>query len=155
MRISGKIDKRQYMISFFVQDVAFKLKNQHRYKLWIRMLAKEHSRYLETINFIFCSDDYLLDLNRRFLGHDYCTDVISFDYSYLYTNKKVIGDIFLSIDTVQINAVAYGALSFEEELLRVMAHGLLHLFGYKDTTKHERCMMQEKEEAAIKLFDKI
>ena len=105
------------------------------------------------MNVIFCSDSYLQELNRRFLGHDYCTDVISFDYVNLNTKRQLLGDIFISIDTVRINAKKYMAASFDEELLRVMAHGLFHLLGYKDDSKKEKQIMREREAFAIKLFE--
>ena len=93
------------------------------------------------INYIFCSDPYLLEINKQYLGHDYFTDILTFDYS----QKPVVsGDLFISIDTVRENAEYYGA-TFEEELHRVIVHGLLHLIGYDDHTPEEQKTMREKE----------
>ena len=91
---------------------------------------------------IFCSDPYILDINQRYLQHDYFTDIITFDYC---EGKVLSGDLFISIDTVRENAAEYGA-SFEEELNRVMVHGLLHLIGYDDHTPAEQQEMRSKED---------
>ena len=97
---------------------------------------------LGDISIIFCSDPYILDINQRYLQHDYFTDIITFDYC---EGKVLSGDLFISIDTVRENAAEYGA-SFEEELNRVMVHGLLHLIGYDDHTPEEQKEMRSKED---------
>jgi len=142
------------MISFFKQDIVFNLVEQKRYRKWVNKLAFSQNQCLFDLTFIFCSDAYLLDLNRRFLGHDFCTDVISFDHSSLYSNEKISGDIYISIETVAVNAQDYGS-SFEDELLRVMAHGLLHLIGFNDINEEERLLMQQQEDIAISLFKEL
>jgi len=148
------------MVSFFCQDVNFTLKNKRLYKNWLTGIAQQKGQKLKALAVVFCSDIYLLDLNRRFLGHDYYTDVITFaahlegkerasqDKSLRKKQLGIEGDICISIDTVRINAEQYGA-SFLEELARVMAHGLLHLLGYKDVTPKEQAIMRQEEERAL------
>ena len=100
------------------------------------------------IMIIFCSDDYLLDKNRDYLNHDYYTDIITFDYS---ENDVVSGDLFISIDRVKDNAITYG-ISFDNELKRVVYHGILHLCGYKDKTEKDKKEMREKENYYLSQF---
>ena len=111
-------------------------------KQWITNVASEEQKRVGELSFIFCSDDYLLDINRRFLNHDYYTDVITFDYS---ENNRIGGDIFISIDTVRVNAEEYRQ-TFESELFRVMVHGVLHLCEYGDHSDEEKRLMREKED---------
>ena len=106
------------------------------------MVAESEVKRLGDISIIFCSDPYILDINQRYLQHDYFTDIITFDYC---EGKVLSGDLFISIDTVRENATEYGA-SFEEELNRVMVHGLLHLIGYDDHTPAEQQEMRGKED---------
>ena len=103
---------------------------------------RRYPKRLGDISIIFCSDPYILDINQRYLQHDYFTDIITFDYC---EGKVLSGDLFISIDTVRENAAEYGA-SFEEELNRVMVHGLLHLIGYDDHTPAEQQEMRSKED---------
>jgi len=140
------------MTSFFNQDIIFKLNRKRHYRLWIKELFLKHQKLQGTINVIFCSNSYILELNRYFLRHDYCTDVITFDYSHTFSKNRVTGDIFISVDTVRSNFIEYGAESFEEELQRVIAHGVLHLLGYNDVTFEEKSIMRDLEDAAIKLY---
>ena len=102
---------------------------------------------MSEIAFVFCSDDYLLDINQRFLAHDYYTDVITFDYSI---ESSISGDVFVSIDRVAENAAQVG-VSFENELHRVLVHGVLHLLGYKDKTSEEKAVMTDKEDFYLSL----
>ena len=110
------------------------------------------------LNYIFCSDPYLLEINRQFLGHDYYTDIITFDNSddYLLENGRrgVSADIYISIDTVKANGATYGE-GFERELLRVMVHGLLHLIGYDDGDAWHQQRMRAAENRALALYDKM
>ena len=109
-------------------------------------VAESENKKIGNVNFIFCSDKYLLDINRRYLNHDYFTDVITFDFS---ENEKIAGDIFISIDTVRANSVEYKQL-FDVELHRVMVHGILHLCLYRDSTKSEIAIMRSKENRYLK-----
>ena len=140
------------MISFFTQDITFKLKNKHRHRLWLKELLVKNGKKRCSLNIIFCSNSYILEVNRQFLWHNYCTDVISFDYNEPTLANKINGDIFIGIETVRANAIKFGASTFEEEILRVMAHGLFHLIGYNDVTVDERLVMTQMENDAIKLY---
>lgn len=131
------------MISFTTEgDLKFTLKHKLLLKRWLTDVAKEEQRRVGEVSYIFCSDNYLLEINRRYLNHDYYTDIITFDYS---EDNQISGDIFISIDTVRVNAKEY-AQTFENELYRVMVHGVLHLCEYKDHSEQEKRRMKEKED---------
>lgn len=137
------------MINIFFEDTEeFDLANLNIEKN-IEKLAESESRTLGDINYILCSDPYLLDINRQYLNHDYFTDVITFDYS---EDNVISGDIFISVDTVADNAKEYG-VTFEKELERVMIHGVLHLVGYNDKSDSEVKVMRSKENQYLSLFD--
>ncbi len=112
---------------------------------WIRAVAADYGFSLGQIHYIFCSDERELEINRQFLGHDYYTDIITFDYS---TASTLNGDIFISLDTVRSNAETVG-VSFEEELHRILIHGILHLTGQGDKTPETKAQMTEKENKAL------
>lgn len=115
---------------------------------WIKAVAAEYGFSVGNINYIFCSDERELEVNRQFLGHDYYTDVITFDYS---TADTLNGDIFISLDTVRSNAKEVG-VAFEDELLRILIHGVLHLTGQGDKTPETKVEMTTKEEKALSRF---
>jgi len=135
-------------VSFHNQDVAFRLNDKTGLRTWMQQVAKKEKKKLGTISYVFCSDAYLLDINIRHLDHDTYTDIITFDYS---ESDTIHGDIMISIERVKENAGTYGVRP-EEELRRVMIHGILHLCGYKDKTKAQAALMREKENAALKLY---
>ena len=139
------------MILFFTLDTDFIVSKKNRYKKWLKQLALSHGKHLQEVNVIFCSDPSIQEINRRFLGHDYATDVLSFDQSSLFSTGKISGDLYIGVESVAENAKEY-QVSFEEELLRVMAHGILHLLGYNDAIKKEQALMQRHEDAAILNF---
>ena len=112
---------------------------------WIRAVAADYGFAVGNINYIFCSDERELAVNREFLGHDYYTDVITFDYS---TSGTLNGDIFISLDTVRSNAEQLG-IAFEEELHRILIHGILHLTGQGDKTPETKAVMTQKENNAL------
>lgn len=112
---------------------------------WIRAVAADYGFSVGNINYIFCSDERELAVNREFLGHNYYTDVITFDYS---TASTLNGDIFISLDTVRSNAEMVG-VPFEQELMRIIIHGVLHLTGQGDKTPETKAEMTEKEERAL------
>lgn len=118
---------------------------------WLIALAKEENQQISNLNYIFCSDEYLLNINRDYLNHDYYTDIITFDYT---EDQTVAGDIYISTDRVAENANEF-SVTFQEELMRVIAHGCLHLLGYKDKTDEEQTMMTKKEEASLSLLRKL
>ena len=135
-------------IAFQVQDVQFTLKNKQVIRQWIAEVAANEGFSIAPINYIFCSDAHLLDMNKQFLNHNYFTDIITFDYT---EGQRLSGDIFISIDRVADNAKTYKT-TFEAELHRVMVHGVLHLMGYKDKTPADEKKMRSKENSALKLL---
>jgi rRNA maturation RNase YbeY len=135
-------------INFFNEDIDFTLESNARIKNWIRKVIQGKGFAEGTINYIFCSDNYLLDLNVKYLEHDTYTDIITFDY----TNEKVLsGDIFISIDRVKENSENYNT-SFHDELRRVIIHGILHLTGLKDKTESESLNMRKNENQCLELY---
>lgn len=113
---------------------------------WVKSTANTYNKVIGDINYIFVDDETMLDINRRFIGHDYYTDHIGFDYSQ---DNALSGDIYISLDTVKTNAEMFGA-TFGEELRRIIIHGLLHLCGLCDKTDEERILMQKAEDEALK-----
>ena len=129
------------MIRYFQEDIRFELKQKILNNRWLKMVAGSEMRRLGAINIIFCSDNYILDVNMKYLQHDYFTDIITFDYC----EKDVLsGDLFISIDSVRENAQFYGT-EFADELNRVMVHGVLHLIGYDDHSDADIAVMRQKE----------
>lgn len=135
------------MISFHY-ETDFELFSEKSYKYWVSKVVASESKELGEINYIFCDDSYLLKINQDYLNHDTYTDIISFDYS---EGNIISGDIFISVERVKDNAQDFG-VSFEEELKRVMAHGVLHYCGYKDKTEADQKLMRQKENEKIKMF---
>lgn len=135
-------------ISFRLQDVKFTLKDKQVLRNWVALVASNEGFSIAPINYVFCSDGHLLEMNKQFLNHNYFTDIITFDYT---EGKRLSGDIFISIDRVADNAKAYKN-TFECELHRVMIHGVLHLMGYKDKTPADEKKMRAKENAALKIL---
>lgn len=139
-------------ILFFEEDIKFSLKNKNIYKKWLKDLAATEEFKIGELNYIFCSDEYLYQINVEYLNHKTYTDIITFDNSE--EEDRIEGDIFISIDRVRENGEKEGT-GFDKELLRVMGHGLLHLMGYKDKKPEEAKKMREMENSAIELFEKI
>ncbi len=135
------------MISFNY-ETDFELVNEEAFKNWIIDIVDSEASAVGEINYVFCDDDYLHKINVEYLNHDTLTDIISFDYT---VGNLIQGDIFISIERVKDNANDFN-VSFEEELKRVMAHGVLHYCGYKDKTDADVELMRQKEEEKIKLF---
>jgi probable rRNA maturation factor len=135
-------------IGFTNADISFSLKDRKKLRKWLADTAAERNFSLADIQYIFCSDEFLLDINRNFLQHDYFTDIITFDLSEKKTD--LCGEIYISIPRVKENAKTYGN-SFYTELHRVMVHGILHLCGLKDkTAKQEKEMRSAEDEALLK-----
>lgn len=132
----------------FHYETDFQLKNESKFADWVSRVVASEGGTCGQIDYIFCGDSYLLKMNKKYLSHDTFTDIITFDYS---EGKRIGGDIFISVDRVSENAAIFET-DFEEELLRVMAHGVLHLFGYKDETEAGKAEMRSKENEKIKLF---
>jgi len=139
------------MITFHTEDIKFSLKNKTILKKWISSVIEKKKRKPGDLNFIFCSDEHLLGINRQYLNHDTYTDIITFDYSKEDVKLPVSGDIFISIDRVKENAGKFSK-SFENELHRIIIHGTLHLLGYKDKTKAAKQEMTMEEDKCLKLL---
>ena len=133
------------MVSFIADSIEMPALDERKVTRWIRSVAADYNFAVGNINYIFCSDERELEVNRQFLGHAYYTDVITFDYT---SGKTLNGDIFISLDTVRSNAEMVGA-PFEEELRRIIIHGILHLTGQGDKTPETKAQMTEKEEKAL------
>ena len=131
------------MIRFFNEDVPYKLTQKQATRQWLKQQAEREGFSVGDLNYIFCSDEHILQVNRDYLQHDYYTDIITFDQSE--ENGKIEGDIFISVDRVADNASQLG-IPAEQEMRRVLAHGLLHLCGYGDKTNEEEIQMRVKEE---------
>lgn len=128
------------IIQFFTEDIDFSLDNTEAITVWLTKVCEQENKALDIVNYIFCTDEYLLKINQEHLNHDYYTDVISFPYS----TEVVEGDIFISIDRIKENAISH-KVTFKQELSRVMVHGLLHFLGYRDKTVQEQTLMTSKE----------
>ena len=137
-------------ITFLPVDRSVPLKGKKTLKKFMEDLFLEEGKEMGHITYIFCSDEYLLQINQQFLKHDDYTDIITFDLS---EGTAIIGEIYISVDRVKDNAALLG-LSFKEEVLRVIFHGALHLCGYKDKKKSESKVMREKEGYYLRLFEK-
>lgn len=135
------------MISFNY-ELPFHLENEQLYSNWICSVIESEQKVLGEVNYIFCNDEYLLNINKQYLDHDYYTDIISFDYT---EENLISGDVFISIDRVKENADEFN-VSFDNELKRVIIHGILHYCGYKDKSLEDELTMRLKEEEKIKMF---
>ncbi|WP_339813573.1 rRNA maturation RNase YbeY [uncultured Imperialibacter sp.] len=136
-------------ITFFSEDVSFKLSSPNKIRRWIKEVIHLEKQTLSEISYIFCSDDYLHNMNVQYLNHDTLTDIITFDNSE--QEELIEGDIFISVDRVKENATQLN-LPFDTELHRVMIHGILHLCGYKDKTSADNELMRKKEDACLSLL---
>lgn len=135
------------MVRYFSEDIKFEFKDKLSNNRWLRFVASSEVKKLGGINIIFCSDNYILDVNMKYLQHDYFTDIITFDYC---EGDVLNGDLFISIDSVRENSVFYGT-QFTDELLRVIVHGILHLIGYDDHSEEEIKLMRSKEDYYLSL----
>ena len=133
------------MITFSSDNISMPSLNLPQVERWIRAVAAQYGFAVGDLNYIFCDDEKILAVNREFLQHDYYTDIITFDYT---TRTRVNGDIYISLDTVASNAKQVGA-TFEQELHRIIIHGLLHLTGQADKTPETKAQMTAKEEDAL------
>jgi probable rRNA maturation factor len=135
-------------INFFNQDLPFKLPKPRKTAQWLKSVIRQEKQQLVSLNYIFCSDQYLLDFNQKYLMHETLTDIITFDNSD--EQSCIEGDIFISIERVKANALAL-KIEFEDELHRVMVHGVLHLSGHSDKSKLQKLDMRKKEDAYLSL----
>jgi probable rRNA maturation factor len=137
-------------IKFYTEDIQFKLMRKTLLRQWLETSALKEGYSISSLNIILCSDEHLLIINNQFLQHDYYTDIITFDYS---KESSLIGELYISLERVLDNAQKNN-VSPENELYRVIIHGVMHLCGYKDKTKKELKAMREKEEFYLQKIDK-
>jgi len=137
------------LILFHNIDIDLSVKNKSIVKNWIKNSITDHFKKPGDINIIFCSDNYLLNINNQYLNHNYYTDVITFNYN---NKNKINGDIFISVDTVKQNSITFNS-NFNNEILRVIIHGILHLINYNDKTKKEQILMRKKEDELLSKID--
>lgn len=139
------------MVTYFTEDTSFRFKEKRLTSRWLKAVAESEGKRLGDIGIIFCSDNYLLNVNKEYLSHNYYTDIITFDYC---EGNKLSGDLFISVDSVRENA-AYYDVEFHVELRRVIVHGLLHLMGYDDHSDEDITQMRAKENACLLLRDQL
>ncbi|MBO5978678.1 MAG: rRNA maturation RNase YbeY [Bacteroidales bacterium] len=139
------------MIQYHANDIDMPQLDTTLVSRWLKQLAAFHRRKLGDINYIFCSDKKILEVNIEYLGHDYYTDIITFDYD---EGLRVSGDLFISLETVASNAEMLG-IAYEEELMRVMAHGVLHLCGFKDKSDEDAANMRLREQEALAILNEL
>ena len=135
-------------ISYITQNVEMPAIDAEKVKCWIETVAREHGKRVGALTYVFCDDEYILSTNNQFLGHDYYTDIITFDYS---NSHRISGDMVISLDTVRTNAEQLG-VDYNSELLRVIIHGVLHLCGINDKGPGEREIMERHENEALALL---
>ncbi|RUT78831.1 rRNA maturation RNase YbeY [Ancylomarina longa] len=139
------------MITYNSCDIEIPAIDQERLNDWINRVVINNNCEIGELNYYFCSDDHLLQMNREHLNHDYFTDIITFDYT---VSDLISGDMFISVDTVKDNAQEYKC-EFSQELRRVLIHGVLHLIGFDDKTDKDQEIMTQKEDESLALFSKI
>ena len=142
------------MIRYYNESCNYALPKKRLTSAWLKSLAQQEGYALGEVNYIFCSAEHLLEMNRQFLGHDYFTDVITFDYSDRKGTKIVAGDVFIDVDTVADNARIYGTTK-TNEMHRILAHGVLHLCGQKDKSPRDEKQMHRKEDKYLKLLEEM
>ena len=133
----------------FNYETDFQLENEEKFEEWIDAIIESEGKEPGEINYIFCDDEKIIEVNRQFLNHDYYTDIITFDYTH---GRRVSGDMFISLDTVATNAVTVGS-DYMTELHRVIVHGLLHLCGIDDKRPGEREVMEALENRALEMLN--
>lgn len=136
-------------IIFTSTDIEYRISQSQKVKNWLKSVVVEEGFTVGEISIVWCSDNYLLEINKKYLNHDYFTDIITFDYS---DKKTVSGDLMISLDTVRKNAEQFGVV-FHVEQLRVLVHGILHLCGYKDKSDEEQKLMTQKEDYYLSKYE--
>ena len=142
------------MVRYYNDQTNFRLRDKRKIASWLKAVAQEEGYALGDVTYIFCSSEVHRKMNIDFIGHDYFTDVITFDYSDLKGEGIVSGDIFIDVDTVKDNARIYGA-TFTSEMHRIIVHGVLHLCGQKDKTPRAEKQMHRKEDKYLKLLSQM
>lgn len=139
-------------IEFHFEEIVIPDFNPEFFRLWILDVVKHHKKQIGDLNYIFCSDEYILDINKQHLNHDYYTDIITFNYN---VDDITSGDVFISYETVKSNAIEYSDGNIKEELHRVIIHGVLHLIGFNDKSDEEQKEMTKQEDFALELRDNV
>ncbi|MDE5806751.1 MAG: rRNA maturation RNase YbeY [Muribaculaceae bacterium] len=139
------------MLEFFTENVEMPTLDFSKIERWVEMVAKDHGYEVGNLTYCFCDDQYILDTNRKFLNHNYFTDIITFDYT---RRGRVGGDMVISLDTVRTNAEGLN-VSYMQELLRVIIHGVLHLCGINDKGPGEREIMEKAENRALRFWQEM
>ena len=135
-------------INFFTEEIKFKVPFPRKTAGWLEKIARSEKRKIDSLSYIFCSEEYLLALNKQYLKHSTYTDILSFDFS---EGNSIQGEIYISVPRVRENAKTFDQ-PFPKELRRVISHGLLHFLGYRDKTNQEKAQMRIKEEACLSLW---
>lgn len=139
-------------IEFHFEDIVIPDFNPEFFRLWINVVIERHHKELGDLNYIFCSDEYILDVNKQHLNHDYFTDIITFNYN---EGNNISGDVFISYDTIKSNAEEFSKGVVSDELERVVIHGVLHLIGFNDKTDEDQNEMTKQEDFALSLRDNV
>ena len=139
----------EQQILFFYEKIQFKLQEESKIATWLISCAKEEKQEIALVNCIFCDDDYLLEINKQYLKHDYYTDIITFDYTE--ENDQISGDVFISVDRAMENSKTF-TQDLNIEINRLLIHGLLHLMGYKDKQPEDKRLMTSKEDHYLALI---
>ena len=139
------------MITYHAEEVKMPALPKRKVSLWIKTVAEKQNKRVGDITYIFCSDEKILEINKEYLNHDYYTDIITFDYS---EEDIISGDIFISVDTVRSNSKEFG-VKYEDELYRVIIHGILHLCGIDDKAEGARKIMEENENNALRIIQQM
>lgn len=138
------------VVNFFIEDIDYSIDfSVEQIERWLQHIAELHQAQIDSLNFILCSDEYLLDINQKYLVHDFYTDVITFDNSD--NSQSLEGDIFISLDRIKENALSYN-VPFHHELFRVFVHGLLHLLGFEDQSSTSLSVMRQNEDLFLNLY---
>jgi rRNA maturation RNase YbeY len=145
------MEEKELPINFFSEEIDFQLENEEKTSAWLQKVANKEGFIVAAINYIFCDDEYLHKINMEYLNHDTYTDIITFDNSEDEEEQVLEADIFISVDRVKENSATLKT-TFEQEIHRVMVHGLLHLTGYDDHSVEDKQMMREKEDAALAIL---
>ncbi len=147
------MEEKELPINFFSEEIDFQLENEEKTSNWLQKIANKEGFIVAAINYIFCDDEYLHKINMEYLNHDTYTDIITFDNSEDEDEQVLEGDIFISVDRVKENSKELKT-TFEQEIHRVMVHGILHLIGYDDHSVEDKQAMRNKEDEALELIKK-
>lgn len=145
------MEEKELPINFFSEEIDFQLENEEKTSNWLQKVANKEGFIVAAINYIFCDDEYLHKINMEYLNHDTYTDIITFDNSEDEDEQVLEGDIFISVERVKENSATLKT-TFEQEIHRVMVHGLLHLTGYDDHSAEDKQLMREKEDSALAIL---